>query len=63
MTSYVLWSDTNNIMETFAGPCRLAKWAELPEGWGIEEFQGTVSKGIISLAEVKARAKIVEEMA
>lgn len=61
ITSYVLWSDRNTILETYSGPCRLAKWAYLPDGWSIEEFQGTVSKGIISLDEVKAHAKLLEE--
>lgn len=56
LTTYTLWDDKNNRLETFAGPCRLAKWASLPEGWTIEEFLGDTSRGSVSLEYVKRHA-------
>lgn len=56
MMSYVLYDQANRPMETFAGPHRLARWTELPEGWSIEEFQGDISKGTVSLDTVKEYA-------
>lgn len=57
VTSYVVYDEENRQMETFAGSHRLAKWKELPEGWSIEEFLGTVSKGMVSLEYVKAHSQ------
>lgn len=56
-TVYVLWDEANRQMETFHGPCRLAHWAELPDGWSIERFQWGVSQGVVTLASVKAHAE------
>lgn len=57
MTTYVLFNEQNRKLDTFAAPaCRLAGWDKLPDGWCIEEFDGTVSRGLISLDEVKRRA-------
>ena len=55
-TSYVLYDDANRKMETFGGPCRLSRWKSLPSGWSIEEFIGTVSRGMVSLDYVKRHA-------
>jgi len=54
--SYVVYDDQNNRMETFAGPCRLANWHGLPEGWSIERFLGDTSQGMVSFADVQAHA-------
>lgn len=56
MTRYVLYDDKNRPMDSFFGPLRLAKWVDLPEGWGIEEFYGDVSRGVVSLEYVKRHA-------
>ena len=56
MITYVLWDDKNRRMESFAGPCRLASWRDIPPGWTIEEFIGDVSRGMVSHADVKAHA-------
>ena len=53
IAQFTLYDDRNRRVEHFAGPFRLAQWADLPAGWSIEEFWGTVSKGMISLDEVK----------
>jgi hypothetical protein len=55
--AYVLWDEANRRIETYAGPCRLAKWPCLPDGWTIERFLGDVSQGMVSLEDVKAHAK------
>lgn len=56
ITSYVVYDDKNRRMETFAGPCRLARWNGIPKGWSIERFLGTISQGIVSFADVAAHA-------
>lgn len=56
MTTYRLYDDANRPMETFAGPFRLARMNALPEGWSIERFLGTVSQGMVSLADVQQHA-------
>lgn len=59
-TLFTVYDDQNNRQATFTGPCRLAQWDSLPDGWTIEEFQGTVSRGVISLDEVKTMARKVK---
>ena len=56
MTCYVVFDENNRHVETFAGPHRLAKWDALPAGWGIEEFFGDVSRGIVTLEYVRRHA-------
>lgn len=54
---YVLYDHANRPQETFAGPFRLARWTDLPAGWCIEAFHGGVSKGMVSLPDVKLFAE------
>lgn len=51
--TYCLWDDKNRPMGTHGGPCRLARWSSLPEGWGIERFLDGVSQGVVTLDDVK----------
>jgi hypothetical protein len=60
MTSYILWDAENRQVETYAGPCRLAKMDGLPAGWGIERFHDTVSQGTVSLDDVRQHAAQVK---
>lgn len=60
ITTYALWDDRNRFQGHYAGPGRLAKWTELPVGWTIERFLGTVSQGTVSLEDVKWHARMVE---
>lgn len=56
ITSYELYDDVNHRLMTFTAPAgRLVEWKALPKGWSIEEFYGTVSRGEVSLEEVKRR--------
>lgn len=60
LTSYVLWDEKNREMDVFRGPCRLARWKDIPAGWGIERFLGTVSQGVVTLEDVRRHATEVE---
>lgn len=60
MTTYALWSDTNVKIEHFAGPCRLAKWKDIPEGWTVERFLGDTSQGIVTIDDVRQHASEIE---
>lgn len=53
ITTFALYDENNSLIETFTGPYRLAQM-EIPAGWNIEEFIGTVSRGIITHAAIKA---------
>jgi hypothetical protein len=55
-TSYRVYDAQNRIVETFGGPCRLAKWNNLLPGWGIERFLGDVSQGSVTMDSVRAHA-------
>lgn len=59
MTTYTVYDSQNRAIETFNGPCRLAKWASLPEGWTIEEFWGATSRGCVSLTDVLTHCEAI----
>lgn len=41
--TYVVYSPSGKIVETFAGPLRLAAWQTLPEGYTIERIHTAIA--------------------
>ncbi len=61
-TTYVVYDQANRRMESFAGPRRLARWADFPDGWTIERFLGDVSQGSVSFDDVRKHAAELDRM-